>query len=133
MYADYFNLRELPFSIAPNPKYLYMSAQHQEALAHLLFGLQQDGGFVVLTGEVGTGKTTICKRLFEQLPNDIEIAFILNPCLNEMDLIETICQEFKIKIAKDIKLKDLLDKLNNYLLVCHSKNKKPILPFFCIG
>ena len=127
MYADYFNLRELPFSIAPNPKYLYMSAQHQEALAHLLFGLQQDGGFVVLTGEVGTGKTTICKRLFEQLPNDIEIAFILNPCLNEMDLIETICQEFKIKIAKDIKLKDLLDKLNNYLLVCHSKNKKPIL------
>ena len=127
MYADYFNLRELPFSIAPNPKYLYMSAQHQEALAHLLFGLEQDGGFVVLTGEVGTGKTTICKRLFEQLPKEIEIAFILNPCLNEMDLIETICQEFKIKIAKGIKLKDLLDKLNNYLLACHSKNKKPIL------
>ena len=127
MYSDYFNLRELPFSIAPNPKYLYMSAQHQEALAHLLFGLQQDGGFVVLTGEVGTGKTTICKRLFEQLPNEVEIAFILNPCLNEIDLIETICQEFKIKIAKDIKLKDLLDKLNNYLLACHSKNKKPIL------
>ena len=113
MYADYFNLRELPFSIAPNPKYLYMSAQHQEALAHLLFGLQQDGGFVVLTGEVGTGKTTICKRLFEQLPNEIEIAFILNPCLNEMDLIETICQEFKIKIAKDIKLKaKILFKIN---------------------
>ena len=127
MYAEYFNLRELPFSIAPNPKYLYMSTQHQEALAHLLFGLQQDGGFVVLTGEVGTGKTTICKRLFEQLPTEVEVAFILNPCLDEIDLIETICQEFEIKIAKDLKLKDLLDKLNNYLLACHSKNKKPIL------
>ena len=74
MYIDYFALKELPFSIAPNPQYLYMSGQHQEALAHLLFGIQSEvGGFILLTGEVGTGKTTLCRCLLEQIPTYVHI------------------------------------------------------------
>ena len=79
MYKEYFDLRELPFSIAPDPRYLYMSDKHREALAHLVYGIQSDGGFVLLTGEVGTGKTTICRCLLEQVPENSDIAFILNP------------------------------------------------------
>jgi general secretion pathway protein A len=76
MYKDYFGLKELPFSIAPDPRYLYMSEQHREALAHLVYGMNTDGGFVLLTGEVGTGKTTVCRCLLEQIPENIDVAFI---------------------------------------------------------
>jgi len=79
MYKDYFGLKDKPFYIAPDPQYLYMSERHREALAHLIYGLQSDGGFVLLTGEVGTGKTTVCRCLLEQVPEDAEIAFVLNP------------------------------------------------------
>ena len=91
MYTAYFGLREKPFTIAPDPRYLYMSAQHQEALAHLLYGLQSDGGFVLLTGEVGTGKTTVCRRLLDQIPEQSDVAVIFNPRLTVVELLETIC------------------------------------------
>ena len=79
IYSDYFGLRESPFSIAPNPEYLYMSDRHREALAHLMYGIQGDGAFILLSGEVGTGKTTVCRCLLEQVPNEVDTAFILNP------------------------------------------------------
>ena len=93
MYQTYFGLKEHAFTIAVDPRYLYMSRQHQEALAHLLYGVQ-GGGFVLLSGEVGTGKTTIIKRLLEQLPENTDIAIILNPMSNVVELLTTICEEF---------------------------------------
>jgi general secretion pathway protein A len=81
MYEEYFGLTKKPFSIVPDPRYVYMSAGHREALAHLLYGIKSDGGFVLLTGEVGTGKTTVCRRLLEMVPEDTDVAFILNPKL----------------------------------------------------
>ena len=93
MYNKHFNLNENPFSIAPDPRYLYMSDKHREALAHLMYGLKTAGGFVLLTGEVGTGKTTVCRCLLEQLPDDLDVAFVLNPKLTASELLATICDE----------------------------------------
>ena len=84
MYQDYFGLSEKPFSIAPNPEYLYLSERHKEALAHLTHGLGESGGFVLLTGEVGTGKTTVTRCMLEQVPDSTQVAFILNPTLSEL-------------------------------------------------
>ena len=96
MYQEYFGFREPPFSIAPDPHYLYMSERHQEALAHLLYGIRGQGGFILLTGEVGTGKTTVCRCLLEQLPGKTEVAFLFNPKLTATELLATICDEFRI-------------------------------------
>ncbi|MEO0250536.1 MAG: AAA family ATPase, partial [candidate division WOR-3 bacterium] len=96
MYREYFGLKENPFSISPDPHYLYMSQGHREALAHLLYGINTEGGFVLLTGEVGTGKTTICRCLLQQMPEGYDIAFILNPKLTAEELLATICDEFRI-------------------------------------
>jgi len=90
MYAGYFGLTEPPFSITPDPRYLYMSEAHREALAHLLYGIGEGGGFVQLTGEVGTGKTTLCRCLLEQLPARVDVAFILNPKLTDVELLAAI-------------------------------------------
>ena len=87
LYSDHFGLRESPFSIAPNPEYLYMSDRHREALAHLTYGIQGDGAFILLSGEVGTGKTTVCRCLLEQMPNKVDTAFILNPKLTSEELL----------------------------------------------
>jgi len=96
VYLEYFGLLERPFSIAPDPHYLYMSARHKEAMAHLTYGVSQGGCFIVLTGEVGTGKTTLCRNLLSDLPKDIEVALILNANINEQELLQTICDELKI-------------------------------------
>ena len=96
MYTQYFHFKEAPFSIAPDPRFLYMSPRHQEGLAHLLYGIKMGGGFVALTGEVGTGKTTLCHCLLEQLPKDIDMALILNPKLNSIELLANICDELGI-------------------------------------
>ena len=96
MYNEYFGFNEAPFSIAPDPRYLYMTAQHREALAHLVYGLNSEGGCILLTGEVGTGKTTICCCLLEQIPEQAKVALVLNPKVNEIELLETICDELKI-------------------------------------
>jgi general secretion pathway protein A len=127
MYTDYFGLKESPFSIAPNPRYLYMSERHREALAHLLFGINYEGGFVLLTGEVGTGKTTVCRCLLEQIPEDTEVALILNPCLTVVELLAAICDEFSIPRPAKESVKTLVDALNSFLLECHRRAKKAVL------
>ncbi|AXR05600.1 ExeA family protein [Salinimonas sediminis] len=96
MYLNYFGLSDNPFSIAPNPDYLYMSPRHKEALAHLTFGLRESGGFVMLTGEVGTGKTTVSRKLLQQLPDNTQVAMILNPTLSALELLATVCDELGI-------------------------------------
>lgn len=128
MYQEFFGLREAPFSIAPNPHYLYMSKQHHEALAHLVYGVGRDGGFVLLTGEVGTGKTTICRCFLEQIPPDTDVAFILNPKLNAEQLLATICDELGISyFDDDVSIKSLVDCINAYLLKSHSKGRHTVL------
>ncbi len=128
MYYQYFGLTEAPFSIAVNPRYLFMSARHRDALAHLLYGVGTGGGFILLTGEVGTGKTTINRCLLEQLPHDTDIAIILNPALNAMELLATACDELGICYDVDNHtLKTLTDKLHGFLLENHARGRKTVL------
>jgi len=128
MYYQYFGLTEAPFSIAVNPRYLFMSARHRDALAHLLYGVGAGGGFILLTGEVGTGKTTINRCLLEQLPHDTDIAIILNPALNAMELLATACDELGISYDPDNHtLKTLTDKLHHFLLENHARGRKTVL------
>ena len=128
MYTGYFGLKEKPFSIAPNPQYLFMSDRHREALTHLTYGLggsglENNGGFVLLTGEVGTGKTTISRCVMEQLPENTQAAFILNPTLSSQELLATICDELKIRYKKTgATLKTLTDKIQEKLLKNHQNN-----------
>lgn len=128
MYSEYFGLSELPFSIAPDPRYLYMSNQHREALAHLLYGFNSDGGFVLLTGEVGTGKTTVCRCLLDQIPENSAIAFIFNPKLTVEELLATICDEFGIQYPEgNSSIKVFIDLINIFLLDAHAKSRKAVL------
>lgn len=128
MYTRYFGLTEKPFAIAPNPQYLFMSELHREALAHLLYGISSEGCIILLTGDVGTGKTTVCRSLISQLPATTEIAMILNPKLTIIDLFKTICEELQIPIEGDSpSTKTYIDKINSYLLEAHSQGKNTAL------
>ena len=128
MYHQYFGLTEAPFSIAVNPRYLFMSPRHRDALAHLLYGVGAGGGFILLTGEVGTGKTTINRCLLEQMPDDTDIAIILNPALNAMELLATVCDELGIGYDHEKHtLKTLTDSLHRFLLANHEKRRKTVL------
>lgn len=128
MYNAHFGFPEPPFSIAPDPRYLYMSERHREALAHLLYGVESDGGFVLLTGEVGTGKTTVCRCLLEQLPAHCNVAFILNPKLSVPELLSTVCDEFGIAYPSGTdSIKVFTDRINAYLLDAHAKGRKTVL------
>ena len=127
MYADYFSLTEKPFSITPDPAYLFLSKRHEEALGHLLYGVTDSGGFIQLTGEVGTGKTTIIRSLFERIPEHVEIALILNPRMNESEFLHAICDELLIPVTKENTNKECFDALNRYLLDAHSKGRKVVL------
>ena len=116
MYLSYFGLSEKPFSISPNPHYLFLSERHKEALAHLTYGLGEDGGFVLLTGEVGTGKTTITRSMLEQLPENTQVAMIHNPALSELELLASICDELNITYdAQNATLKSLTDIIKQHL------------------
>jgi general secretion pathway protein A len=133
MYHTFFGLTEPAFSIAVNPRYLYMSQQHKEALAHLLYGVA-GGGFVMLTGEVGTGKTTIIRCLLEQMPENTDIALVMNPMSNVSELLTTICEELGASYGKDesaVKneptVKDLTDALHRFLLHNHTNGRNTIL------
>ncbi|OPY81655.1 MAG: putative general secretion pathway protein A [Syntrophorhabdus sp. PtaU1.Bin153] len=128
MYREYFGLRETPFSIAPDPHYFYISEAHREALAHLMYGINSDGGFVLLTGEVGTGKTTVCRCLIEQMPEDCEVAFILNPKLSSVELLASICDEFGIAYPEGREtVKDLVARIYDFLLRTNESGKKAVL------
>jgi len=128
MYKGYFGLKESPFSIAPNPQFLFMSDRHKEALAHLSYGLGETGGFALLTGEVGTGKTTISRRLMEQLPENTQAACILNPTLSSQELLATICDELKIRYRKTgATLKSLTDKIHEKLNKNHKEDINTLL------
>lgn len=127
MYYHYFGLSENPFSIAPNPQFLYMSDRHREALAHLTFGLRESGGFVLLTGEVGTGKTTVSRCLLEQLPGNTDVAFIFNPTLTEQELLATICDDFGIAYPPTPTLKQLTDLLHQHLLGNTARGRETVL------
>ncbi|TXS90220.1 AAA family ATPase [Parahaliea maris] len=128
MYHQYFGLKETPFSIAVNPRYLFMSPRHRDALAHLLYGVGAGGGFILLTGEVGTGKTTLNRCLLEQLPDDTDIAIILNPALNALELLASVCDELGIDYAGEgSSLKSLTDKLHAFLLENHARGRKTVL------
>lgn len=128
MYLQYFGLREAPFSIAVNPRYLFMSHRHRDALAHLLYGVGAGGAFVVLTGEVGTGKTTINRCLLEQLPDNTDIAVVLNPALSATELLASVCDELGIEYPSGATtLKMLTDRLHRYLLDNHARGHKTVL------
>jgi general secretion pathway protein A len=129
MYLSFFGLLEKPFAITPDPRYLYLSARHAEALAHLLYGINEAGGFVQLTGEVGTGKTTIIRSLLAQTPKNAEIALILNPRMTAPEFLLTICEELGIGVpdAATDSRKDLVDILNHYLLRAHADGRRIVL------
>lgn len=128
MYREYFGLKENPFSIAPDPHYFYMSEGHREALAHLIYGVGADSGFILLTGEVGTGKTMVCRCLIDQMPENTDIAFILNPKLTSDELLASICDEFAIVYpAGTTSNKVLVQAIYAYLLQTHEKGRRAIL------
>ena len=128
MYNEYFGFKEAPFSIAPDPRYLYMTAQHRDALAHLVYGLNSEGGCILLTGEVGTGKTTICRCLLEQIPEQANVALVMNPKLNEIELLETICDELKIPYPDNgNSVKTYTDRIYEFLIKSNRDNEKTVL------
>ncbi|NIM43523.1 MAG: AAA family ATPase [Hydrogenophaga sp.] len=131
MYAEFFGLQHDPFSIAPDPRYLFMSERHREALAHLLYGVRGGGGFVLLSGEIGAGKTTICRCFLEQVPENCNVAYIFNPRLTVADLLKSICREFRIEVKHEglgpATVHDHLDPLNEFLLASHARGERNLL------
>ncbi|WP_394176871.1 ExeA family protein [Thalassotalea litorea] len=127
-YTGFFGLQEVPFSIAPNPHYLFMSDRHREALAHLSYGLGETGGFALLTGEVGTGKTTVSRCLLEQLPDNSQVAYIINPTLSALELLASVCDELAIEYDSDTSsLKVFTDLISKRLLDNHSNGLSTLL------
>ena len=128
MYTSFFGLNERPFSITPDPRYLYMSERHAEALAHLIYGVKESGGFIQLTGEVGTGKTTLVRSLLQQLPDFADVAVVLNSQLSRVEFLSSICEELHIGLPEQRNsIKALTDVLNAYLLTNHSLGRRTIL------
>jgi len=128
MYTSFFGLNEKPFSITPDPRYLYLSERHAEALAHLIYGVKESGGFIQLTGEVGTGKTTLVRSLLQQLPEFADVAVVLNPQLSRVEFLSSICEELHVSLPEQRgSIKALTDALNSYLLTNHSLGRRTIL------
>ena len=129
MYTSFFGLQEKPFAITPDPRYLYLSERHAEALAHLLYGINEAGGFIQLTGEVGTGKTTIIRSLLEQLPAHADVALILNPRVTPAEFLLTICEELRIPVPEPGRgsVKLLMDLIGRRLLDTHARGRRVVL------
>jgi general secretion pathway protein A len=128
MYLAAFGLAEAPFSTTPDQRFLYLSDRHQDALAHLLYGLAERGGFVQLTGEVGTGKTTLCRYLLEHLPGHVDVALMLNPTVTRLELLATICDELRIPYTPDTtSVKALVDALYAHLLDAHAHGRRTVV------
>src|SRR5256885_8897009 len=125
LYLAHFRLGEAPFSTTPDQRFLYLSERHREGFAHLLYGVAERGGFVQLTGEVGTGKTTLCRYLLEHIPDHVDVALILNPTVSRLELLATICDELRIVYPPDrTSLKALLDALYAHLLDAHGRRRR---------
>ena len=129
MYAKFFGLQQEPFSIAPDPRYLFMSERHREAMAHLLYGVNSGGGFVLLTGEIGAGKTTVCRCFLEKVPKRCNVAYIFNPKLTVEELLKTVCDEFRIPLPAIApgSVKPYVDALNRFLLETHAVGQNNVL------
>jgi len=127
VYSEFFGLNEKPFAITPDPRYLYMSARHTDALAHLLYGISESGGFIQLTGEVGTGKTTLIRSVLEQLPAKADIALILSPQLTTLEFLATIIQELRCAPPADRTVKAHIDVLNTHLMQAHAEGRRVVL------
>ena len=129
MYTSFFGLAEPPFAITPDPRYLFLSDRHAEALAHLLYGVTHSGGFVQLTGEVGTGKTTVVRSLLAQVPDNADVALILNPRVSPLELVQGICDELRLPIVEPARssIKQLVDVLNEYLLARHAEGRRVVV------
>ena len=130
IYQQYFALSCEPFSIVPDPGFLYPSSQHRQAVAHLKYGLDREGGFVLLTGEVGTGKTTLTRTLIKRLPAHVRVAYVLNSTFDAADVLASICQELGIKLPKSSKTsltKNCVDALNADLIESHAEGKKTLV------
>jgi len=126
MYKNFFGFNERPFKLVPNPAYLFLSRSHEEALAHLTYAVIQGEGFMEITGEVGTGKTTLCRAFLEHLDNDTNVAYIFNPNLNSLDMLKAINDEFGIPSDAD-NAKDLIDTLNAFLIEQKTQRKQTVL------
>jgi general secretion pathway protein A len=127
VYTEFFGLNEKPFAITPDPRYLYMSARHTDALAHLLYGISESGGFIQLTGEVGTGKTTLIRSVLERLPEKAEIALILSPQLTTLEFLATIVQELHCAAPAERTVKAHIDVLNARLMEAHAEGRRVVL------
>ncbi len=127
MYLNFFGFDELPFSIVPNARYLYLSQRHQEAIVHLQAGLGDGGGFAMLTGEVGTGKTTVARAILASLPGKTRAGMILNPTFSDLELLEAICDEFELNYPKKATLKKLTQVLHEFLLAEHAQGIQVLL------
>ncbi len=127
MYASYFGLSDNPFAITPDPRFLFLSARHTEALAHLLYGVTESGGFIQLTGEVGTGKTTLVRTLLEKLPDNVDAALIINPRVSVLEFLRSICRELGLDWKQNQTPQDLIDSLNAQLLKAHEKGRRVVL------
>jgi general secretion pathway protein A len=129
MYTSFFGLTEKPFAITPDPRYLYLSERHAEALAHLLYGINESGGFIQLTGEVGTGKTTVVRTLLSRVPHHADVAVILNPRVTPVEFLLTICEELGVPVADADRdsVKQMVDALNRRLLNAHAEGRRIIV------
>ena len=131
MYVPFFGLAQAPFSIAPDPRFLFMSERHREALAHLVYGVQGGGGFVLLSGEIGAGKTTVVRCFLEQIPGDCNVAYIFNPKLTAGELVQSVCDEFRVAVKARFgatpSIKDSVDALNRFLLDAHAAGRSNVL------
>lgn len=126
MYEEYFSLKERPFSLTPDPDFLFLSGSHQRALDHLLFGLESGEGFIVVTGDIGVGKTTVCRALLRRLPERFATALVVNTLLTEKELLRTVLDDFGVPVPDGTR-KDLLDALNRFLLAEAGAGRRPIL------
>ncbi|MEE8165763.1 MAG: AAA family ATPase [Myxococcota bacterium] len=126
MYTAFYGLREKPFALSPDPRFLYLASSHREALAHILYGIEQGEGFISVTGEVGTGKTTLCRTLLERLEGEVELAFLFNPSRNALELLQSICAEFGLP-AEGLARRSLMAQLNGFLLEKKREGRRVLL------
>lgn len=126
MYSEYFSLKERPFSLTPDPDFLFLSDSHQRALDHLMFGLESGEGFIVVTGDIGVGKTTVCRALLRRLPERFTTALVVNTLLTEKELLRTLLDDFGMPVPEGTR-KDLLDALNRFLLAEAERGRRPVL------